>query len=47
MNNEEAGWGILAIEETGRSGKPEHSSGIVAEEQLLNFVAQFEGVKVF
>jgi hypothetical protein len=32
MKNEEAGWGILAIEEACLSLKPKDSFGIVAEE---------------
>jgi hypothetical protein len=47
MKHEEAGWGILAIEETSPSFKPKHSLGIVTKEQLLHVVAEFEGIKVF
>jgi hypothetical protein len=47
MKNEEAGWGILAIEETSPSLKPKHSFCIVTEEQPLHVVAEFEGIKVF
>jgi hypothetical protein len=47
MKNEEAGWGIPAIEETSRSLKTKHSFGIITEEQLLHIVAEFEGIKVF
>lgn len=45
--NEEAGWGILAIEETRPLLKPKHSFGIVTEEQLLHVGAEFKGIKVF
>ncbi len=46
-HNEEAGWGILAIEETSPSLKPKHSFCIVTEEQPLHVVAEFKGIKVF
>jgi hypothetical protein len=47
MKNEEAGREILGVEETIRSLKPKHPFGIVTEEQLLHFVAEFKGIKVF
>jgi hypothetical protein len=47
MKNEEAGWGILGIEETTPSLKPKHSFCIVIKEQPLHIVAEFEGIKVF
>ena len=44
---QEAGWGILAIGETSPSLKPKHSFGIITEEQPLHVVAEFEAIKVF
>jgi hypothetical protein len=46
-HNEQAGWVIPAIEETGPSFKPKHSFGVVTKEQFFHFVAEFKGIKVF
>ena len=46
IQDEEDGWGILAIEKTSPSLKPKHSFGVVTEEQLLRVVAEFKGIKV-
>jgi hypothetical protein len=44
MKKEEAGWGILAIEETSSSLKTKYSFGVVTKEQLLHVVGKAKGI---